>query len=80
MRHPEAVARRVGEAALEILGGGEGDRVDDDVELAAEGVGDLREDAGDVLVGADVALGDERAVDGLGELADVATRCARPGR
>ena len=33
-RHPEAVARRVGEAALEVLGGREGDRVDEQVELA----------------------------------------------
>ena len=40
-RHPEAVARRVGEAALEILGGGERDRVDEQVELAAERLADL---------------------------------------
>ena len=33
-RHPEAVARRVGEAALEILRRGEGDRVHEHVELA----------------------------------------------
>ena len=32
---------------------------------------DLREDAREVVVGADVALGDERAGDGRGEVADV---------
>ena len=63
-RNPEAVARRVDEAALEILGGGEGDRVDEEVEPAAERLADLGEDAGDVLVGADVARGDQRARDG----------------
>ena len=35
-REPEAVARRVGEAALEILGRREGDRVHEQVEPAAE--------------------------------------------
>ena len=40
-REPEAVARRVGEAALEVLRGGEGDRVDEDVEPAAERLRDL---------------------------------------
>ncbi len=71
-RHPEALARGVCEAAFEILGGGEGDRVDEEVELAAEGLADLGEDPGDLLVGADVARGDERARDRLRELADVA--------
>ena len=68
-REPEAVARRVGEAALEILGGRERDRVDEDVELAAERLADLGEDARDVVVRADVARGDERGVDRGGELA-----------
>ena len=36
----------------------------------AEGLADLGEDACDVLVGADVARGDERARDASGELAD----------
>ena len=69
-RHPEAVARRVGEAALEILRRREGDRVHEQVELPAERLAHLAEDARDVLVGADVALGDERASTELGELAD----------
>ena len=69
-RQPEAVARRVGEAALEILGGRERDGVDEQVEPAAERLADLGEDARDVLVRADVALGHERRVDRLGELAD----------
>ena len=38
----------------------------------AEGLADLGEDAGDVVVGAHVARGDERARDGLGELAHAA--------
>ena len=44
--------------------------MDEQVELAVEGVGDLGEHARDVLVRAHVALGDERAGDGLGEVAD----------
>jgi hypothetical protein len=44
--------------------------VDEDVEPASEGVGDLGEDPVDVLVGADVAGGDEWAVDALGQIAD----------
>ena len=51
--------------------GGERDRVDEEVEAAAERLADLGEDAGDVVVGADVARGHERAGHGLGELADV---------
>ena len=44
-REPEAVAGGVGEAPLEILRGGEGDRVDEQVELTAERLGDLAEHA-----------------------------------
>ena len=62
-RHPEAVARRVGEAALEVLRGRERDGVHEHVEPAAEGVGRLREDPVEVVVRADVALGDELRVD-----------------
>ena len=40
-RQPEAVARRVGEAALEILGRGERDRVHEQVEPAVERLADL---------------------------------------
>ncbi len=68
--HPEAVARRVHEAPFQVLGGREGDRVDEDVEAAAEGLRYLGEDALDVVVRPDVALGDERARHGLGEVAD----------
>src|SRR5262249_21265328 len=68
----EALARRVREAALEVFGGGERDRVHDQVELSAEGLADLGEDAREVVVRADVAPGDERAPDRAGELADVA--------
>jgi hypothetical protein len=64
------VARCVGEAALEILGGREGDRVDEQVELPTEGIPHLAEDAFEVFVGADVALGHERRVDRAGELTD----------
>ncbi len=67
---PEAVSRRVGEAPFEVLRRGERDGVDEDVEPAAEGIPDLGEDARDVIVRPDVALGHERARDGLGELAD----------
>ena len=63
--------RRVDEAALEILRCSEGDRVDEDVEPAAEGVRHLGEDTRDVVVGAHVALGDERALDGRREVAHV---------
>jgi hypothetical protein len=70
-RQPEAVARSVDEAALEILGGGERDRVDEHVEAPSERLGHLGEDAGDVVVRADVALGDERALDALGQVAHV---------
>ena len=59
-REPEVVARGVGEPAFEILGGGIGDRVDEQVEPSAERLPHLREHAGDVLVRADVARGDER--------------------
>ena len=61
----------VDEAALEVLRCRERDRVDEDVEPAAERVCHLREDPRDVVVGADVALGDERARDALGEVAHV---------
>ena len=70
-RHPEAVARRIGEAALEILRRSERDRVDEDVELPTEHVSDLGEDAGDRRVVADVELRDERARHRLGQVADV---------
>ena len=69
-RHPEAVTRRVDEPPLEILCRGECNGVDEDVEPPAEGVGYLGEDAGDVLVRADVALRDQRARDSLGQVAD----------
>ena len=59
------------EAAFEILGGRERDRVDEDVEPSSERVRDLGEDPRDVVVGAHVALGDERARHALGEVADV---------
>ena len=52
-------SRRVRERPSRILGGGEGDRVDEQVELAVPGVRDLAEDAVDVLVGADVARSHE---------------------
>ena len=67
-RQPEAVARRVREPALEILGRGERDGVDEEVETAVERLGHLREDARHVVVGAHVALGDERARDALRQL------------
>ncbi len=70
--HPEAVARRVGEAALEILGGRERDRVDEQVELAVPRLSHLAEDAVDVLVGADVAGRHQLRADRRGELAHVA--------
>jgi hypothetical protein len=54
-RHPEAFARRVGEAPFEVLGRREGDRVHEQVELAAPGGGDLGEDAVEIGVGAHVA-------------------------
>ena len=54
-REPETVARRVREAALEVAGVREGDRVDEQVELAAERLGDLARRPVEVLVGADVA-------------------------
>ena len=60
---PEAIARGVGEAPLEIARVGEGDRVDEKIELPAEGLADLAEDACDLVVRADVALGHERAPD-----------------
>ena len=60
---------RVDEAALEILRGGERDGVDEQVEAAAERLAGLGEDAGDVVVRAHVALGDELRVDRLGQLA-----------
>ena len=68
--HPEAVARRVDEAALEILRGRERDGVDEQVEAAAERLTGLGEDARNIVVRAHVALGDELRVDRLGELAD----------
>src|SRR5438094_2651875 len=70
-RQPETVARRVGEAALKILGGGERDRVHEQVEATVEPLANLAEDALEVPVGADIALGDERRAHGLGELANV---------
>ncbi len=45
--------------------------MDEDVEAAAERVGNLGEDARDVVVRADVALGDEGARDAGGEVAHV---------
>ena len=70
-RHPEAVARRVGEAALEILCGGEGDRMHEDVELPVEDRATSREDTLDRTVVADVEFGDERARDRLRQVAHV---------
>jgi len=69
-RHPEAVARRVGEAAFEILCRSEGDRVHEQVEAAVERFADLAKDPCDVFVGADVAFRHERAGDGLGQVPD----------
>ena len=60
---PEPIARRVGEAPLEILGGGEGDRVHEQVEPPAEGFADLGEHAREIVVGAHVARRHERALD-----------------
>ena len=56
---------------FEILGGGERHRVDEDVEPTSEGVRHLREDPREIVVGADVALGDQGAVDGRREVAHV---------
>ena len=69
-REPEAVARRVREAAFEVARVGEGDGVDEEIELTAEGLPDLREHALEPFVGADVALRHERARDRLRQLAD----------
>jgi len=68
-RDPEAVARRVGEAALEVARVRERDRVDEQVELAAERLGHPAERRVEALVRADVALADERARDRLREVA-----------
>ena len=57
-------------AALEIFGRSVGDRVHEQVETAAERLAHLPEDTSDVFVGADVALGHERARDGVRELAN----------
>ena len=54
---------------FEILGRGEGDRVHEDVEASSEGLRYFGEDPCDVVVGAHVTLGHERAVDGGGEVA-----------
>src|SRR4051794_15654618 len=69
-RHPESVTRSVDEAPLEILCGSEGNRMDEDVEPSAERLAGLGEDAGDIVVRADVALCHEPGVDGLRQLAD----------
>src|SRR5205823_3883870 len=52
-----------------ILRSRERDRVHEEVELAAESVADLAEDARDVIVRADVAFGDQLGVDGAREVA-----------
>src|SRR5919201_2316935 len=44
--------------------------MDDEIELPAEDLAGLGDDARDVVVGADVALGDERRVDAARKLAD----------
>src|SRR5438477_184737 len=44
--------------------------MDEQIELPAEGLPHLGDDAGDIVVGADVALGHERRVNRPGELAD----------
>jgi hypothetical protein len=69
-RHPEPVARRIGEATFEILRSGEGDGVDEDVELTVEGRADLSEHAREIVVRSHVALGDERGVDRARKVAD----------
>ena len=68
-RKPEAVARRVREAPFEVARVREGDGVDEEVELAAEGLCHLGEGLLEPFVGANVALADERAPDGLGQVA-----------
>ena len=68
-RKPEAVARRVREPALEVARVGEGDRVDREIELAAEGLCHLGEGLLEPFVGADVALADEWAPDRLCQVA-----------
>src|SRR5918999_412865 len=70
-RQPEAVARRIGEAALEVLGGRERDRVHEHVEALGPEALDLAEDAGDVVVRAHVAGRYERRAHRACELADV---------
>ena len=45
--------------------------MDEDVEASTEGVGDLGEDTGDVVVRAHVALGHKRTGDALGQVAHV---------
>src|SRR5436305_4067640 len=44
--------------------------MDEQIELPAEDLAGLPDDAGDVVVRADIALGDERGVDAAGQLAD----------
>src|SRR5436190_6295566 len=44
--------------------------MDEQIELPAEGLAGLPDDSGDVVVRADVALGDERGIDAAGQFAD----------
>src|SRR5262249_55617772 len=69
-RHPKAVARRIRKAALEVLGGRERNRMDEQVELPAEDLARLGDDTFDVVVRANVASGHVRRVDGPSELTD----------
>ncbi len=65
----EAIARRVDEGALEVLPLGEGEGVDEDVEVAM-GIAPAVEDPLDLLVRLDVARLDEGRPETLGERAD----------
>src|SRR3954452_13239887 len=70
-RHPEPVPGRVREPTFEVLGGGEGDRVHEQIELPAEGLARLRKHARDVVIRTHVAFGDERRIHGRGEVPHV---------
>jgi hypothetical protein len=67
-RHPEPVARRIREAALQILRCRIRHRVHQQIEPTVERLPHLREDALEVGVGTHVALGHERARNRLGEV------------
>ena len=68
--HPEPVPRGVREAALEVLGGGEGDRVDEHVEASVERLRGLGEDPVEIVVRADVARRHQLRVHGRGQVPD----------